>query len=95
MSEHNENWMERALNFAEQAIVLNGELKSPNFTGEDIRFLVANRIGEPRHPNAYGALVSTLIKRNIIVPTGEYRAMKDNTSHARKTPVYKAYENKH
>ena len=93
VSEHNENWMTKAIEAATEWVRIFGHI-APNddFTGEDIRMmLITIKVGEPSHPNAYGALINTLLKRKIIVPTGEYRAMKDNTSHARKTPVYKAY----
>ncbi len=58
------------------------------FTGEDIRFYLNKEVGCPAHPNAWGALINTLVRRKIIKPTGEYRAMRDDSSHARKTPVY-------
>ena len=90
VSEHNENWMENCLKVAKWFVFQHG--LSGEFTGEDIRLycVTHGHIPQPKHPNAWGALISTLLKRKIIVPTGEYRAMKDNTSHARKTPVYKA-----
>ncbi len=84
VSEHNEPWMARCIWSMEQSIWLG----DGTFTGEDVRFYLNREVGCPAHPNAWGALVSTLIKRKIIRPTGEYRAMKDDSSHARKTPVY-------
>lgn len=54
-------------------------------TGEDIRHLVKEL---PSHPNAWGSLVSALLKAELIYPTGDYQAMKDKTSNSRKTPVY-------
>jgi hypothetical protein len=54
-------------------------------TGESIRFAVG---ALPSHPNAWGALVNTLIKEELIYPTGDYSAMKDKTSNGRRTPVY-------
>jgi len=85
VSEHNENWMIKAIRNSRDFIAYNKD-----FTGEDIRMNVLLWTGPPRHPNAFGALINTLIKRKIIVPTGEHRQMKDKTSHARSTPVYKA-----
>ncbi len=83
VSDNNEKWMElcveSATHFAEH---------HDTFTGEDIRFTCLGSVGHPHHSNAWGALVNTLIRRKIIKPTGEYRAMKDDSSHARKTPVY-------
>lgn len=59
------------------------------FTGEFIRQALTPRIGHPHHSNAWGALVRTAIGREIIVATGEYRAMQAFNSHSRRTPVYK------
>ena len=89
VSEHNENWTEQALKYA-AVWVEDRKHWQWDFTGEEIRFDVTMGIGHPNHPNAWGALINTLIKRKIIVPTGEHRQMKDKTSHARQTPVYKA-----
>ncbi len=86
VSEHNETWMELAIRSAQQFM-----LEKDDFTGEDIRFYCSWNIGCPKHPNAYGALINTLLKRKIIKPTGEYRAMRDSMSHARRTPVYQKY----
>ncbi len=61
---------------------------SKDFTGEDLRFHLSRVVGCPAHSNAWGALINTLVRRKIIRPTGEYRAMRDDSSHARKTPVY-------
>ena len=69
--ENNENWMERAIAGAQDYIIY-----PATFTGEDIRVYVQTYIGYPKHPNAFGALINTLIKRKIIVPTGEHRQMK-------------------
>ena len=87
VSAHNESWMEQCLKWAAHHIP---NCKREDFTGEDIRFWIQDYVGEPGHPNAFGALINTLIKRKVIVPTGEHRQMKDKTSHARSTPVYKA-----
>ncbi len=83
VSEHNDTWMELCLDTAEHFVNLHDK-----FTGEDIRFQCSRIIGCPAHSNAWGALINTLVRRKIIKPTGEYRAMRDDSSHARKTPVY-------
>ncbi len=85
VSEHNGKWMERCLYFAGFYVWGGG---SEPFTGEDLRFYLSRVVGCPAHPNAWGALINTLVRRKIIRPTGEYRAMRDDSSHARKTPVY-------
>ncbi len=86
VSGHNDAWMERCI--MEMKWPFSEMLKGTTFTGEDIRFYLNRTVGCPAHSNAWGALVSTLIKRKIIKPTGEYRAMRDQSSHARRTPVY-------
>ncbi len=85
VSDNNEKWMELCIDEVQR---YDPRTDSDHFTGEDLRFHVSRWVGLPNHSNAWGALVSTLIKRKIIKPTGEYRAMRDDSSHARKTPVY-------
>ncbi len=87
VSDHNGKWMEVAIESAKYFV---DEQHSwhKHFTGEDIRFHCLGAAGHPAHSNAWGALVNTLVRRKIIKPTGEYRAMRDDSSHARKTPVY-------
>jgi len=58
-------------------------------TGEDIRLNILERVGMPHHHNAWGALIKSALKQGVLIPTGEYRAMKTRKSHARKTPVYR------
>ncbi len=82
VSGHNWKWMELCVEKAQNSFW------DHSFTGEDIRRVLSYQIGLPRHSNAWGALINTLVRRKIIRPTGEYRAMKDDSSHARKTPVY-------
>ncbi len=54
-------------------------------TGEDIRALSGL---EAHHPNAWGAAINALVRRQRLVKTGEYRNMKRPSSHARVNPVY-------
>ncbi len=88
VSDNNEKWMELCLKEVERFTMQSDEGGEGNFTGEDIRFWCSRTVGCPRHPNAYGALINTLVRRKIIKPTGEWRKMRDDRSHARKTPVY-------
>jgi len=75
-------WMDNAL-------VAVGELRSGfELTGEDIRLRVADRVGNPHHHNAWGALIKAAITHDLITPTGKHRAMQTVKSHARRTPVY-------
>ncbi len=85
VSDNNEKWMERCIKEVSDWLPIS---ERKTFTGEDLRFVLNCNVGCPAHPNAWGALVNTLIRRKIIKPTGEYRAMRDENSHARKTPVY-------
>ncbi len=84
VSDHNEPWIVLCQREAERYVAGT----EGTFTGEDIRFHCSATVGCPRHVNAWGALINTLLKRNIISATGEHRPMKDENSHARSTPVY-------
>lgn len=57
-------------------------------TGEDIRAKV-EQVTTPKHPNAWGALIRTLVTKGILKPTGHYRKMQRPTSHSRRNPVYR------
>ncbi len=81
VAENSQPWMERAIGFVSHMPV-------HGMTGEEIRRIVSICIGEPHHHNAWGALISTAIKRKHFWPTGEYRKMTSKKSHARRTPVY-------
>lgn len=82
VSGHAGEWMDKAL-FAVANINTGFEL-----TGEDIRLRVADRVGNPHHHNAWGALIKAALKQKLITPTGKQRAMQTVKSHARKTPLY-------
>lgn len=57
-------------------------------TGEDIRFRLANSGVAPKHSNAWGALVRTLINDNLLVPTEYYSLAEDPNSRSRRLTVY-------
>ena len=59
------------------------------FTGEDVRELVVEHAFPPHHPNAWGALTMTLVRRGLIEATGTFTKMKSPTSHARRTFEYR------
>ena len=81
VSSNNSDWLKRCIALARHIV-------SPSFTAEDIR-LQFEKLGLiPTHPNAWGALTNSLVKRGIIKKTGQYRQMKDPRSHARETAVY-------
>lgn len=58
-------------------------------TGEDIRFKLTNYGITPHDPHAWGALISTAIKRKLLIPTQQFVSMRDKSSHARMTRVYR------
>jgi hypothetical protein len=84
VAENSGSWMDLALQCVDCLV-------PKEYTGEDIRLIVERIIGKPHHHNAWGAVIRTSLKRNYIVATGEYRAMKIIKSHARKTPVYRRW----
>ena len=84
VSANNDSWMIEAQLEARRFVMT----QHGSFIGEDIRFHVRSKIGEPKHPNAWGALGKRLLDNRVIQPTGGHRAMKDRTSHARQTPIY-------
>lgn len=57
--------------------------------GEDLRRIVVTRIGKPNHPNAWGALVNTSLKRGWFTPTGHWLSPADVKSHSRPTRQYR------
>lgn len=58
------------------------------FTGEDIRRWCTEADIHPHHSNAWGGVISGLLRSGTIQATGERRKMEDVRSHARKTDVY-------
>lgn len=57
-------------------------------TGEQIRLLCERHSVTPHHHNAWGAAISTLVKRRVLDFTGRFEPMQTKKSHARRTPVY-------
>lgn len=58
-------------------------------TGEQIRLLIERRGIRPHHPNAWGAVINTAVRRGLLTDTGRMERMNTLKSHARKTSVYK------
>jgi hypothetical protein len=80
-----DDWMSVAM-----AAFRNHASKLPaEFTGEDIRNLVAPIAGPPHHHNAWGAFTMTLVRKHLIEATGGVAKMKATTSHARRTFLYR------
>ena len=79
---HNEEWKAVA-----EAYVRS--LKAgKEITGEDIRIDLESVGVKPDHFNAWGGFISGLVRKGILVKTGNYRQMKRPQSHARVNPVY-------
>lgn len=73
--------------FIQRALSALAHMSGP-LTGEDIRRRLSERGIEPHHHNAWGALISTAVKRGILIDSGMTVRMKDERSHARKTTLY-------
>lgn len=83
IADNNASWLKRAVE--EMSRLEHGTQD----TGEGFRKRLLERgLRPPLHVNAWGSLFMTLTKRKVLVPTGEYRPMRDAKAHARKTPVY-------
>lgn len=83
-NENSRSWHDRAID-----VIRN--MPTGEFMGEDIHRQVEVTIGDPHHPNAYGALIMTAIRWGLIVKTGEYRKCSRPSAHARTNPVYFKY----
>ena len=57
-------------------------------TGEDLRFLIEEKIGRPHSHYVWGALVNHAQRRKLLIKTGQRIQMRSLTSHARTTDVY-------
>ena len=58
-------------------------------TGEKIRNLIERQGIRPHHPNAWGAVINTAVRRGLLTWTGRMGQMTALKSHARKTPIYR------
>jgi hypothetical protein len=70
------------------ALLSTGVLHGRTMTGEELRLFCLRRGVAPHHSNAWGAIVHHLVRKGFLEPTGEYRQMCVETSHARRTRVY-------
>ncbi len=95
--ESNQQWFNRAWQELLRRAVMaatDNTIKELEFTGEDIRYTLKASVGEPSHPNCWGALIMSAVRARppVIVATGALLPMQYARSHARKTAVYKFYE---
>ena len=63
-------------------------MRGREVTGEDIRLRCLELDIAPHHHNAWGALVSSLVKQGWLVPTGRWVPMRGEKSNARQTQTY-------
>ncbi len=84
VSLNSQPWMDKAL-----ALLPQMRREHMTVTGEDIHIWIEKRLGPPHHYNAWGALVSTAVRRGIIEFTGSYRKCTSPVRHAHRTPVYR------
>jgi hypothetical protein len=82
VAEHNAAWMADAMEVIE---ALPADFRG---IGEDISILVREKAGEPKSPNAFGALIANAKKRQLIRWTGEMAPMRGLKSNARMSFVY-------
>lgn len=78
---NNASWKDIAMN----AII--GLPFATEGTFEDFRNKIVGTVGEPGHPNAWGALAGLLIRNGFLNDTGAVRAMTGRKSHGRKSAV--------
>lgn len=64
------------------------QLPAGEWTGEQVRMALSHRGIVPHHHNAWGSLISTAVRRGILIDTGRYGHMTAKKSHARRTPIY-------
>jgi hypothetical protein len=80
---HNPVWLSRYYDFV---------TKIPSgivFTAEHVRRRAAPIIGEPNHPNAWGAAANGAFRRGLLSKTGYMRTPKAKKSHARAIQEYR------
>lgn len=79
----NDSWLERAIDLASR-VVQEGET-----TGELIRLrLLRSGLAAPSNPNAWGALVRTMVARGFLIDSGRSTHATDVKSHACRVPVW-------
>lgn len=56
-------------------------------TGEDLRLMLYPQLGEPHHPNVWGAIINSCFRNHILVKTVFRANMHTKISHGRDTPI--------
>jgi hypothetical protein len=63
-------------------------LRGKEVTGEEIRLFVRPQVGNPGHPNAWGAVIYSMVSEGLLVDTGRVHHCAIPSSHARRLPVW-------
>ena len=79
------DWMERAA-----AVVVVIAKYRMEFTPDDIRHFVVNKIGEPHSPKVWGALSSVAQRAGVMKKSGRWTHTTFPQAHRRDIPVYKS-----
>lgn len=83
--ENNAKWATLAHNTLVRLKIPQGSL----VTGEDLRQALSDAgVPEPRHPNAWGGFIASLVWAKAIEDSGRTVCMKRYRSHARRTPLW-------
>ena len=59
------------------------------FTAEEVNLEIRHVAPEPHHPNAWGALTNTAVRRGVYLKIDRTAPMTRPRSHARATPLYR------
>lgn len=70
--------------------LLQKRVAAETFLPEDFRKHLLELVKPPHHPNVWGAMWMAAVKRGWVKRTGQYRQMKDPSSHARVTAEWEA-----
>jgi hypothetical protein len=89
VTEHNESWHTKCLDYLGHLSKRSYPIIPGDFLGEDIRDLLTDVIGEPRHVNAWGALIQAAVKKGYLLDTGRYTKARSVKAHARTVKIYR------
>ncbi len=83
IGEHGDGWAYSAIAALRTYIITH-----PSFIGEEFRLWAAERVGQPHHHNAWGAVMRVAAQMGIIRMTDRQRPTTTKRSHARRSPVW-------
>jgi len=90
VSESNAEWLHKANLLFVRYLKLS---RYEPFSSCDFRLWAnqVHKLGEPNHPNAWGALFNAAFKQGVIVPTGGYEASIHPKAHGRMIRLWKRF----